>query len=136
MILGSGIDLIEVSRFEREASRRGTGLFEEAFTGAERAQWGTLTHPARGFAMGWAAKEACWKALGTGKIGGMAWHDIEVSWMPPSHPAVTLRGETAAAAEQLGVTHIVLSLACTKSRAVAWALIQGSGTRDPGAAQQ
>jgi holo-[acyl-carrier protein] synthase len=132
MILGSGLDLIEVSRFERESARRGVGLFEEVFTPAERLLWGALSRPARGFAMGWAAKEACWKALGTGKIDAMAWHDIEVNWTPPSHPAVTLRGDTAAAAEHRGVTSIMLSLACTKTRAVAWALIQGPGTGDRG----
>ena len=50
--------------------------------------------------MAYAAKEALFKALGTGKVGRMAWSDIEVAWPDGSaRPTMTLAGETAAVAD-------------------------------------
>ena len=80
MILGSGVDLIEVARFEREAARRGQSLIEELFSAPELAWCRRRRRPAEGYAMGDAAKEALYKALGTGKVGRMAWSDVEIAW--------------------------------------------------------
>ena len=70
MMLGTGLDIIDIARFEREIARHGDGLLDELFTPGERAV-DRLRRPAAGYAMGYAAKEACFKALGTGKIGHM-----------------------------------------------------------------
>ena len=74
VILGSGVDLMEVARFEREVARRGEGLVEELFSAGELAWCRRRRRPAEGYAMAYAAKEALFKALGTGKVGRMAWH--------------------------------------------------------------
>ena len=76
MILGCGVDLIEVARFEREVDRRGQSLAEELFSAGELAWCRRRRRAAEGYAMAWAAKEALFKALGTGKVGRMAWHDV------------------------------------------------------------
>ena len=76
--------------------------------------------------MGFAAKEACFKALGTGKIGAMTWRDIDVAQgASRAHPAVTLAGETAAVAASLGVTRVHLALTMTREQAVAWVIVSG-----------
>ena len=124
MILGCGVDLMEVARFEREGARRGDGLVEELFSASELAWCRRRRRAAEGYAMAYAAKEALFKALGTGKVGRMAWSDIEVAWTAgAARPTLTLSGETAAVAEEMGVTALHASLACTRTLAVAWVVV-------------
>jgi holo-[acyl-carrier protein] synthase len=126
MILGCGVDLVEVARFERALSLGGTDLLDELFNPAEIAQLRARRRPAEGYAMGFAAKEACFKALGTGKIGAMAWTDVDLArGASRAHQAVTLAGETAAVAASLGVTRVHLALTATRARAVAWVVMTG-----------
>jgi len=124
VILGCGVDLMEVARFEREAARRGDGLTEELFSPSELAWCRRRRRAAEGYAMAYAAKEALFKALGTGKVGRMAWSDIEIaSPAEGGRPTVTLTGEAAAVAEEMGVTALHASLACTRTLAVAWVVV-------------
>ena len=133
MILGSGVDLIEVSRFEREVARRGPGLIAELFSAGELAWCRRHRRPAEGHAVVYAAKEALFKALGTGKVGRMAWHDIAVAWPAgASQPTVALAGESAAVAAAMGVSAVHLATALTKTLAAAWVVVTGLGTRDSG----
>ena len=128
MILGSGVDLMEVARFEEEVARRGGGLVEELFGPGELAWCRRRRRPCEGYAMVYAAKEALFKALGTGKVGRMAWSDIEVAWPAAAgRPEMTLLGETAAVAGSLGVAAVHLAMAGTRERAVAWVIVEGAG---------
>ena len=128
MILGCGLDLMDVGRFEREVARRGGSLLGELFSPAELALCRSRRRPAEGYAMGYAAKEALFKALGTGKIGRMAWHDIGVGWEGArSRATVDLAGATAQAAAAMGVTAVRLALATTREQAVAWVVTLGAG---------
>ena len=130
MILGSGVDLMEVARFEREVARRGDGLTEELFSPSERAWCRRRRRAAEGYAMAYAAKEALFKALGTGKVGRIAWSDIEIAWPAgQARASMTLTGETAAVAEEMGVTALHASLACTRTLAVAWVVVAGADAR-------
>ena len=126
MILGSGVDLMEVARFEREVARRGQSLVEELFSAGELAWCRRRRRAAEGYAMVYAAKEALFKSLGTGKVGRMAWSDVEIAWPEgTSQPTVTLADETAAVAAAMGVTAVHLATALTKVLAVAWVAVEG-----------
>jgi holo-[acyl-carrier protein] synthase len=126
VILGCGLDLMDVGRLEREVARRGGSLLGELFSPRELALCQSRRRPAEGYAMGYAAKEALFKALGTGKIGRMAWHDVEVSWEKTgSRAAMVLAGETARTASSMGVTAVRLALAATREQAVAWVITLG-----------
>ena len=126
MILGCGLDLMDVGRFEREVARRGGSLLGELFSPAELALCQSRRRPAEGYAMGYAAKEALFKALGTGKIGRMAWHDVGVGWEGAgSRAAIALAGETEQAAAAMGVTAVRLALSVTREQAVAWVVTLG-----------
>jgi holo-[acyl-carrier protein] synthase len=131
VILGCGVDLVEVARFEQEVARRGDGLVDELFTAGELA-WcrrRRRRRAAEGLAMGYAAKEALFKAIGTGKVGRMAWSDIEVAWPAGAErPGVTLTGETAAEAERIGVTTVHLALASCLEFGIAWVVVAGRGS--------
>jgi holo-[acyl-carrier protein] synthase len=131
VILGCGADLMEVGRFEREAARRGAGLAEELFSEAELAWCRRRRRAAEGYAIGYAAKEALFKALGTGKAGRMAWSDVEIAWPAgAARPAIALSGETAAIAGSLGVTAVHLALAANREYGVAWVVVTGRGYGD------
>jgi holo-[acyl-carrier protein] synthase len=125
LIIGSGVDLMPVDRIERESARRGGDAFDDVFTASELEWCRHRRHPARAYAAGFAAKEACVKALGTGLTGRMNWKDMEVGWAADGRPAMRLDGETAATAEALGVQRIHLSVTVTKRQAVAVVILEG-----------
>jgi holo-[acyl-carrier protein] synthase len=130
VILGCGVDLMEVARFEREVARRGDGLTQELFSASELGWCRRRRRAVEGYAMVYAAKEALFKALGTGKVGRMAWSYIEIAWPAAGgRPTVTLSGETAAVAEDMGVAALHASLACTRTIAVAWVVAAGADAR-------
>jgi holo-[acyl-carrier-protein] synthase len=117
---------MEVARFEREVARRGDGLAEELFSDAERAWCRRRRRAAEGYAMAYAAKEALFKALGTGKVGRMAWHDVALAWPEgAAQPTMALAGESAAVAAAMGVSAVHLATALTKTLAVAWVILEG-----------
>jgi len=123
VVVGCGLDLIDIARFEREVSRHGDGLLTEVFTDIERQRAAALPRPACGHAGAFAVKEACLKALGTGLIGRMSWRDITVMTDHLHPPRVTLVGETARVAAEQGVERIHAALAFTRDKAIAWIVL-------------
>jgi holo-[acyl-carrier protein] synthase len=129
VILGCGVDLIEVGRIERELTRRGGDPFDDLFTPDELAWCRRRRRPAEGYALGFAAKEAIVKALGTGLAGSMAWTDMRIDWTG-ARPAVALRGGTATVAEAMGVEDVRLTatmLRPTRSRLKPASTAKGTG---------
>lgn len=102
MIVGVGIDVVDVERFVLAMSRT-PGLVERLFTEAER-HVGPASLAAR-----FAAKEAVAKALGA--PGGMRWHDCEVLSADSGQPSLHIRGTVAARAAELDIRtwHISMS---------------------------
>jgi len=100
-IVGVGIDVVDIERFE-ESLRRTPGLAARLFTAGEIDR-----HPAS-LAARFAAKEALAKALGAPE--GMAWHDAEVVSHPSGRPLLAITGTVAARSAALGAVHLHLSL--------------------------
>ncbi|MBO2452233.1 holo-ACP synthase [Actinomadura barringtoniae] len=102
MIVGVGIDVVDIARFER-ALERTPGLRDRLFTEVER---GMLP---RSLAARFAAKEALAKALGAPR--GLLWTDAEVQRGERGRPVLKVTGTVAAAAEERGVDrwHVSLS---------------------------
>jgi holo-[acyl-carrier protein] synthase len=124
VIIGAGLDLFDVARIERDTSRQGPGLLHELLTPAELDDCRAMRRPGQGHAERFAAKEACFKALGTGKVGRMRWHDIEISRAGQGgRPVMTLAGETAREAAAQGITGVLLSVSSTPARAVALVVV-------------
>lgn len=101
MIVGVGIDVVDIARFE-ESLERTPALRQKLFTPVEAGL------PLQSLAARFAAKEAMAKALGAPR--GMAWHDCQVRAADGSRPQLEMRGTVQAAADELGVTHAHLSL--------------------------
>lgn len=101
MIVGVGIDVVDIERFT-ESLERTPGLRDRLFTAEE-----ALRLPAS-LAARFAAKEALAKALGA--PGGLAWHDAEVLSESSGRPLFTMRSTVLARASDLGVASVHLSL--------------------------
>lgn len=100
MILGVGTDLCDIRRIERALARFGERFTGRCFTAEECASALSRISPAARFAMFYAAKEACAKALGTGFREGVFWRDIRVFNLPSGQPMIRLEG---GAHDRLGV---------------------------------
>jgi len=126
VILGSGIDLVDVARFSRVAARHDPGFIESLFPASEIAWCAARRHRDRHLAARFAAREAVLKALGTGLVGLMSWRDIEV-WPGdgPGTARMVLRGAVGAEAEGQGVRAVHLALTMTREIAAAMVLLEG-----------
>ncbi len=95
MIIGTGIDLIDIRRIEELMAKHGERFQARYFTSAE-IKTATLREKAGthilAFAKRFAAKEACAKALGTGFIDGIFMRDIEVTNDALGKPTLTVTG--------------------------------------------
>ena len=101
MILGVGIDVVDIMRFG-ETLERTPAMRDRLFTPTERER------PLASLAARFAAKEALAKALGAPT--GMHWLDAEVVNAPSGDPRLDMRGSVLARANDLGVQHVHVSL--------------------------
>jgi holo-[acyl-carrier protein] synthase len=126
MILGVGVDLVDVPRFERVATRHGGGFVERILTPEEIADCASARRPFEQQAARFAAREALLKALGTGLVGGMAWRDVRVvRGAGPGVFGVEMSGGVRDTAEALGVRRVHLALCCTRTIAAASVILEG-----------
>jgi len=91
MILGVGTDLCDIRRIEKTLTRFDGRFVERIYTDLERQKAEKRgTARANRYAMFYAAKEACAKALGTGFRDGVFWRDLKVDNLPSGQPIMTL----------------------------------------------
>jgi holo-[acyl-carrier protein] synthase len=117
MIVGIGVDLVDVPRFERTLART-PRLLERLFSPAER-----VLKP-RSLAARYAAKEALIKALGGSD--GVHWTEIEVASEPSGRPRFALSGETARTVERRGITALHLSMSHDAGLATAYVIAENA----------
>ncbi len=125
MLIGTGVDLIEVARIAHSIERYGERFLRRVYTDHEIAYCRGRRVSAESFAARFAAKEAGAKALGTGISRGVTWNEFEVARKPGGRPVLELRGRAALLAEELGVRAISLSLTHTGSLAMATVVMEG-----------
>jgi holo-[acyl-carrier protein] synthase len=124
MIVGSGIDLVEIGRIHQSMERFGQRFLDRIFTAAEQAYCLRKRKAAESLAARFAAKEAGAKALGTGISRGVNWLEIEVVREPGGKPSLRFHGRAAEIAAALGVAHIALSLTHTGDLAMASVVLE------------
>lgn len=78
MIIGIGVDLVDMGRIDQLLQKFGNRFIQRVFTDKEQAYASQSPHPLRAYTNRFAAKEAATKALGTGMRKGIGWKDIEV----------------------------------------------------------
>jgi len=124
MIVGSGIDMVEIARIQQSINRFGSRFLNRVFTAAEQAYCLRRRNAAESLAARFAAKEAAAKALGTGISRGVNWLEIEVIREPGGRPTIRFHGRAAEIAQYMGVAHIALSLTHTADLAVASVVVE------------
>ena len=124
MIVGSGIDVVEIGRIQHSIDRFGSRFLNRVYLEAEQAYCLRKRKSAESFAARFAAKEAAAKALGTGISFGVNWLEIEVVRELGGKPSLRFHGRAAQIAGRLGVVRSALSLTHTSEIAMASVLLE------------
>ncbi|MCC6129911.1 MAG: holo-ACP synthase [Acidobacteria bacterium] len=124
MILGIGIDLLDVPRVAAELAEGDNGFVLDLFTPGEIAYCDSKRYPARHYAARLAAKEAVFKALG-GCPPPHVWRDVEVVSGGDGPPKIALHGALESSAKERGVRTIFVSLSHTDELATASVVLEG-----------
>jgi len=123
MIFGVGIDQLDVARMDRLVGAD-DGFVTRVFTAAETAYCRSQHTPAQHFAARFCAKEAFFKAIGTGWRNGMDWTEVGVVRDELGRPEIDLTGKAAQVFRQLGLSRIHLSLSHTGHTATAMVVVE------------
>jgi holo-[acyl-carrier protein] synthase len=124
MILGTGIDLIEVARIAASFEKFGERFVNRVLLPNEIAYCQSHKKPAPFLAVRFAAKEAISKAFGTGIGAQLGWHDLEICRKESGEPFVVLHGKGAELFAARGATRLHLSLTHTENYAAATAVLE------------
>lgn len=119
-IMGIGIDLVSLMRFERCVQRWGERFFHRIFTEQELSLCSKKSMPHQSLAVRFAAKEAIMKALGTGWSQGIKWKDISIEEQEYGKPYVAI----SSSAWYLKGKKIHISLTHTDENAMAFVIIE------------
>lgn len=110
MIVGTGIDIVETARIQQALERHGARFCRRLYSPGEISYCEKFKNKAERYAARFAAKEAAFKALGTGWREGVRWLDVEVVHQPSGKPELVLSGRAGEVARDLGVTRTALSI--------------------------
>lgn len=124
MILGVGVDTVDIPRFE-DVLKRSPAVVRKILRDSERILADGQQMSSESLAARFAAKEAATKALGC--PGGTDFFDIEVVVGDKGKPLLRLHGKTAKVAESLGVSRWHLSLSHDGDKAVAFVIAEKDG---------
>ena len=125
MILGTGIDIIEVTRIAASFEKFGGRFVNRILVADEIAYCLSHREPAPFLAVRFAAKEAVSKAFGTGIGAELGWQDIEIKRKETGEPFVVLHGKGQELFEARGAKKLHVSLSHTQQYAAAVAILEG-----------
>jgi len=124
MIVGTGVDIVEVPRLAATLDRFGQRFLNRVFTESEIKYCDSKANRAERYAARFAAKEAGLKAIGTGLTGGISWREVEVRREPGGRPTLSFHGKAAGYAAKLGARRTSLSLSHTAQHAIAHVILE------------
>ena len=124
MIIGTGVDIVEIKRFRGAMERSGEKFTLRLFTPDEQQYCNGHRDPVPHFAVRFAAKEAVFKALGTGWAKGVTWLDVEVQKEDQEAPRIVLRGEAKKLCTTKGVRKVHLSLSHSDHSVIAMVILE------------
>jgi holo-[acyl-carrier protein] synthase len=124
MIIGTGVDLVEIDRFRKVIERLKDRFILRVFTANEQQFCNEHRDPVPHFAVRFAAKEALFKALGTGWAKGVTWLDVEVRRERQDAPTMVLRGEAQRLSVSMGASKVHLSLSHSDQWAIATVILE------------
>ena len=126
MILGLGIDIIEVERIRSSHAKFGERFLNRVLRESEIQYCLSHRDPGPFLAVRFAAKEAISKAFGTGIGAQLGWQDMEVGRKPSGEPYVILHDRGLELFEARQARAVLLSLSHTQVHATAVAVLEGA----------
>lgn len=124
MILGTGIDIIEVGRIASAYQRFGERFVQRILLASELEYCFSHKNPAPFMAARFAAKEAISKAFGTGIGAELGWQDMEIRRRESGQPYVVLHGKGLELFARRAATSLHISLSHTEAHATAVAMLE------------
>jgi len=128
MIIGIGVDLVDVKRIEEVINRHGDRFLQRVFTEGERDYCFGCARPEQSFAARFAAKEAALKALGVGWQRGARFRDVEVFNEELGAPRIELHGRALEISRSKGVTTMLVTISHDRNYALAHVVAEGEQT--------
>jgi len=125
MILGTGIDIIEVARVKMSYERFGERFLKRLLHPDEIAYCLSHKNPAPFLAARFAAKEAISKAFGTGIGAALGWQDMEIRRKESGEPFVILHDKGKKLFASRSAKQLLISLSHTQNYAAATAILEG-----------
>ena len=122
MVLGVGVDIIDINRIRNVINKYGNKFKQRCFHEYEILRSESKINSVESYAKRYAAKEACAKALGTGLARGVFWKDIEVKNNQYGKPFIKLHGKAKEIYNNMNKTSnikIEVSLSDEKKYAIA-----------------
>lgn len=120
MIVGMGMDIVELDRIRDSWTRFGDAFTRRILSAEEQAAL-PRRNPVPFLAARFAAKEAASKALGTGFSDGVWMSHISVASLPSGAPMIAFSGRALEVFESLGASRALVTL--THGRDVAGAVV-------------
>ena len=127
VIVGTGVDIAETARLGEALDRHGERFASRIYTPQEIAYCERFKNKAERYAARFAAKEAAFKALGTGWREGVRWLDVEVTHQPSGKPELVLSGRAKELAEEMGVARTEVSISHANHYVVAVVIFEANG---------
>jgi holo-[acyl-carrier protein] synthase len=125
VIVGIGVDAVDIDRIERMFASKSDRMLNRLFRAAEVAFLSSKISPAQHLAVRLAAKEAAYKALSGNELArGIGWRDVEVLSRPDGAPELRLHGRAAERFAELSATTIHVSLTHSATTAIAVVVVE------------
>lgn len=126
-VVAIGVDLVELDRIQGMLARHPDRFLERCFTPGERAYCAESERlRTERLAARFAAKEAAFKAIGTGWAEGVAWTDAEVVHDGAGRPTLRVAGRAAEIARGLGIDRWHLTISHSRGAAIAMVVAESA----------
>jgi holo-[acyl-carrier protein] synthase len=123
MVIGVGVDIVEVSRLS--SALEGTKTMEtRVFTEREISYCHARKNKFQHLSGRFAAKEAALKALGTGWSQGIQWKDVEIVNDDSGRPALHFSGKAKEVFDQSGASHSLVTITHSAQQAIAVVILE------------
>lgn len=124
MIIGTGIDLVDIARIESVYDKRGERFASHVLHKKELQEFEQSPTPARFLAKRFAVKEAATKALGTGQAQNVLLRHFYVIHNEHGKPLLHADGHALELCEQLGINAMHVTISDTKELAIANVILE------------
>lgn len=125
MIIGAGVDIVEVYRMRDAIKKWGDNFLSKIFTKREIKYSNSRRFSPQHFAARFAAKEAAIKAFGEPKKFPVRWTDMEVMNDKEGKPLLELHGSAMKLKKIKKIEKIILSMSHSKNYAIANVILTG-----------